>query len=199
MTSFPARPLRSGFYVEVIRRVAADVYKLAGFLKTLEYWQRDKFWDLVSRFLILCLEMLETSALGLGQDLGLLLVLEGAMTNSTYVSHFSFILIPYRFKVRDRFSAYTISLLSLCRMYESHLYEMAKSSSRRICFEKILVRMTFWSSKKVFLSGRKFRRRTNLQASATSRDAEDLLFFRMPRFVHEMFAGLKMFRDVARD
>ena len=129
--------------------------KLAGFLKTLKYWQRDKFWDLVSRFLILCLEMLETSALGLGQDLGLLLVLEGAMTNSTYVSRFSFILIPYRFKVRDRFPAYTtcmvgtehisktifkppgsadqkfwvsfIALLSLCRMYESHLYEMAKS------------------------------------------------------------------------
>ncbi|KAF3560390.1 hypothetical protein F2Q69_00012238 [Brassica cretica] len=80
----------------------AFLCKLAGFLKTLEYWQRDKFWDLVSRFLILCLEMLETSALGLGQDLGLLLVLEGAMTNSTYVSRFSFILIPYRFKVRDR-------------------------------------------------------------------------------------------------
>ncbi|KAF3552913.1 hypothetical protein F2Q69_00013339 [Brassica cretica] len=74
MTCFPARPLRSSFYVEVIRRVAADgilygLCKLAGFLKTLEYWQRDKFWDLVSRFLILCLEMLETSALGLGQDL----------------------------------------------------------------------------------------------------------------------------------
>ena len=84
---------------------------LAGFLKTLEYWQRDKFWDLVSRFLILCLEMLETSALGLGQDLGLLLVLEGAMTNSTYVSRFSFILIPYRFKVRDRFSAYTTCMV----------------------------------------------------------------------------------------
>ncbi|KAF2589548.1 hypothetical protein F2Q70_00039394 [Brassica cretica] len=116
MTSFPARPLRSGFYVEVIRRVAADgilygLCKLAGFLKTLEYWQRDKFWDLVSRFLILCLEMLETSALGLGQDLGLLLVLEGAMTNSTYVSRFSFILIPYRFKVRDRFSAYTTCMV----------------------------------------------------------------------------------------
>uniref|UniRef100_A0A0D3E918 Uncharacterized protein n=1 Tax=Brassica oleracea var. oleracea TaxID=109376 RepID=A0A0D3E918_BRAOL len=78
------------------------VCKLAGFLKTLEYWQRDKFWDLVSKFLILCLEMLEISALGLGQELGLLLVLEGVMTNSTYVSHFSFILIPYRFKVRDR-------------------------------------------------------------------------------------------------
>ncbi|KAF3567053.1 hypothetical protein DY000_02016604 [Brassica cretica] len=73
------------------------VCKLAGFLKTLEYWQRDKFWDL---------EMLEISALGLGQDLGLLLVLEGAMTNSTYIFRFSFILIPYRFKVRDRFSAY---------------------------------------------------------------------------------------------
>ncbi|KAF3597627.1 hypothetical protein DY000_02020665 [Brassica cretica] len=94
------------FMVEKVR-----VCKLAGFLKTLEYWQRDKFWDLVSRFLILCLEMLETSALGLGQDLGLLLVLEGAMTNSTYVSRFSFILIPYRFKVRDRFSAYTTCMV----------------------------------------------------------------------------------------
>ncbi|KAF3570948.1 hypothetical protein F2Q69_00058699 [Brassica cretica] len=38
----------------------------------------------------------------------------------------SFNLIPYRFKVRDRFSAYTASLLSLCRMSESYLYEMAK-------------------------------------------------------------------------
>ncbi|KAF3588375.1 hypothetical protein F2Q69_00030289 [Brassica cretica] len=92
---------------EVIRRVAADgiLYgcrrKTTSCHLTLEYWQRDKFWDLVSRFLILCLEMLETSALGLGQDPGLLLVLEGAMTNSTYVSRFSFIQIPYRFKVRD--------------------------------------------------------------------------------------------------
>ena len=35
----------------------------------------------------------------------------------------------------------------------------------------------------------------NLQASATSRDAEDLLFFRMPRFVLEMFKGLdKIYR-----
>ncbi|WZZ77407.1 hypothetical protein YC2023_097979 [Brassica napus] len=122
MTCFPARPLRSSFYVAVTRRVAADgilygcrrkitMCKLAGFLKTLEYCQRDKFWDLVSRFLILCLEMLETSALGLGQDLGLLLVLEGAMTKSTYVSRFSFILIPYQFKVRDRFSAYTTCMV----------------------------------------------------------------------------------------
>ncbi|WZY72256.1 hypothetical protein YC2023_004496 [Brassica napus] len=30
----------------------------------------------------------------------------------------------------------------------------------------------------------------NLQASATSRDAEDLLFFRMPLFGLEMFAGI---------
>ncbi|WZZ33706.1 hypothetical protein YC2023_017107 [Brassica napus] len=71
--------------------------------------------------------MIETSALGLGQDLGLLLVLGGAMTNLAYVSRYSFNLIPYRFKVRDRFSAYTTSLLPLCRVYESHLYEMAKS------------------------------------------------------------------------
>ncbi|KAF3583555.1 hypothetical protein F2Q69_00027492 [Brassica cretica] len=102
-------------------RLGVKCVNLAGFLKTLEYWQRDKFWDLVSRFLILCLEMLETSALGLGQDLG-----------------------------------------------------------------------------KCFYRGRKFHRRTNLQASATSREAEDLLFFRMPHFVLEMFAGLKMFCDVAR-
>ncbi|WZZ69784.1 hypothetical protein YC2023_081154 [Brassica napus] len=85
--------------------------KLAGFLKTFEYWQRDKFWDLVSGCLILCLEMLETSALGLGQDLGLLLFLEGAMTNSTYVSRFSFILIPYQFKVCDTFSTYTTCMV----------------------------------------------------------------------------------------
>ena len=98
-------------YICNLFREFSVVCKLAGFLKILEYWQRDKFWDLVSRFLILCLQMLETRALGLGQDLGLLLVLEGAMTNSTYVSRFSFILIPYRFKVRDRFSAYTTCMV----------------------------------------------------------------------------------------
>ncbi|KAG5373906.1 hypothetical protein IGI04_042780 [Brassica rapa subsp. trilocularis] len=79
-----------------------------------------------NRCLILCLEMLETSALGLGQDLGLLLVLEGAMTNSTYVSRFSFILIPYRFKVRDRFSAYTTCMVGI-----EHL------SGDRKCWTKI--------------------------------------------------------------
>ncbi|WZZ25645.1 hypothetical protein YC2023_009046 [Brassica napus] len=53
-------------YIHDLFREFSAVCKLAGFMKTLEYWQRDKFWDLVSRFLILCLEMLETSALGLG-------------------------------------------------------------------------------------------------------------------------------------
>ncbi|WZY77735.1 hypothetical protein YC2023_024119 [Brassica napus] len=94
MNSFPVRPLRSSLYVEVIRRVAAD-----GIL----YGCRRKTTS--------CHLMLETSALGLGQDLGLLPVLVGAMTNSTYVSHFSFILIPYRFKVHDRFSAYTTCMV----------------------------------------------------------------------------------------
>ena len=46
-------------------------------------------------------------ARSLRSDRGARALLEGALTNSTDVSHFSFILIPYRFKVRDRFSAYT--------------------------------------------------------------------------------------------
>ncbi|KAF3540712.1 hypothetical protein F2Q69_00023002 [Brassica cretica] len=82
------------------------------------------------------------------QDLGLLLVLGGLMTNSTYVSRYSFDQIPYRFKVRDRFSAYITclvgiehlsgdnlevltkisgffysALLSLCRMFGDHFFE----------------------------------------------------------------------------
>ncbi|KAG5384706.1 hypothetical protein IGI04_036176 [Brassica rapa subsp. trilocularis] len=168
----------------IIRRIAADgiLYGCRGKTTSchliLEYWQRDKFWDLISGCLILCLEMLETSALGLGQDLGLLLVLEGAMTNSTYVSRFSFILIPYRFKVRDRFSAYTTCMVGIehlsrdrkCWTKISDFFYSAIilvsdvrdnklngkkyrfESSRRICFEKMLVCMTVWSSKKMFLS-----------------------------------------------
>ncbi|KAF3484804.1 hypothetical protein F2Q69_00052244 [Brassica cretica] len=46
------------------------------------------------------------------QDLGLLLALRGAMT-STYVSCYSFDLIPYRFKVRERFSAYMTCLVGI--------------------------------------------------------------------------------------
>ncbi|KAF3511982.1 hypothetical protein F2Q69_00007536 [Brassica cretica] len=49
-------------------------------------------------------------SLRLWQDLGLLLVLAGTMTNSTYASHYSFDLIPYRFKVHNRFSAYMTCL-----------------------------------------------------------------------------------------
>ncbi|KAF3596505.1 hypothetical protein DY000_02020852 [Brassica cretica] len=52
-------------------------------------------------------------SLCLWQDLGLLLVLRGAMTNSTYVSRYSFDLIPYRFKVHDRFSAYMTCLVGI--------------------------------------------------------------------------------------
>ncbi|KAF2612571.1 hypothetical protein F2Q70_00011653 [Brassica cretica] len=99
------------------------VCKLAGFLKTLEYWQRDKFWDLVSRFLILCLEMLEISALGLGQDLGSQLIrlvwLEPSISPRTVFKPPG--------SADQKFWVSFIALLSLCRMYESNLYEMAKS------------------------------------------------------------------------
>ncbi|KAF2537241.1 hypothetical protein F2Q68_00021615 [Brassica cretica] len=96
----------------------SSVCKLAGFLKTLEYWPRDKFWDIVSGCLILCLEMLETSVLGLGQDLVLITALGGAMTISTYVSRIIFDLIPSRFKVRDMFLAYVT-----CKVGIEHLFE----------------------------------------------------------------------------
>ncbi|KAF3563282.1 hypothetical protein DY000_02015594 [Brassica cretica] len=96
------------------------VCKLAGFLKTLEYWPRDKFWDLVSGCLILCLEMLETSVLGLGQDLGLITALGGVMTTSTYVSRIVFDLIPSRFKVRDMFSAYVTCMVGIEHLFEDN-------------------------------------------------------------------------------
>ncbi|KAF3582869.1 hypothetical protein DY000_02030341 [Brassica cretica] len=97
-----------------------DVCKLAGFLKTLEYWPGDKFWDLVSGWLILCLEMLETSVLGLGQDLGLITALGGAMTTSTYVSRIVFDLIPSRFKVRKMFSAYVTCMVGIDHLFEDN-------------------------------------------------------------------------------
>ncbi|KAF3571041.1 hypothetical protein F2Q69_00059970 [Brassica cretica] len=80
-------------YIRDLFREFSAVCKLAGFLKSLEYWPREKFWNLVSGCLILCLEMLETSVLGLGQDLGLITALGGAMTTSTYVSRIVFDLI----------------------------------------------------------------------------------------------------------
>ena len=52
--------------------------------------------------LIPCLEMSKTSVMGLGQDLALVLVFGCAMTNSVYVSCFSFNLTSYRFKFCDR-------------------------------------------------------------------------------------------------
>ena len=59
------------------------------------------------------LKMLNTSVMGLGQDLGLLLVLRGAVTNLPYVSRYNFDLIPYRFKARDRFLAYMTCLVGI--------------------------------------------------------------------------------------
>ena len=44
----------------------------------------------ISYLSISCLEMLETSVLGLGQDLCLISALGGAMTTSTYFSHIVF-------------------------------------------------------------------------------------------------------------
>ncbi|KAF3543590.1 hypothetical protein DY000_02007292 [Brassica cretica] len=56
--------------------------------------------------------MLETSVLGLGQDLGLITALGGAMTTSTYVYRIVFDLIPSRFNVRDMFSAYVTCMIA---------------------------------------------------------------------------------------
>ncbi|KAF3549015.1 hypothetical protein DY000_02008289 [Brassica cretica] len=106
--------IRTRFYRKAL------LCKLAGFLKTLEYWPRDKFRDLVSGCLILCLEMLETSVLGLGQDLGLITALGGAMTTSTYVSRIVFDLIPSHFKVRDMFSAYVTGMVGIEHLFEDN-------------------------------------------------------------------------------
>ncbi|KAF2539631.1 hypothetical protein F2Q68_00021592 [Brassica cretica] len=82
-----------------------------GFLRTLNISIEACFR--ITYLLISYLEMLKTSMMGLGQDLGLLLALRGAMTNSTYVSRYSFDLIPYQFKVRNRFSAYMTCLVGI--------------------------------------------------------------------------------------
>ncbi|KAF3489337.1 hypothetical protein F2Q69_00053470 [Brassica cretica] len=117
------RPTRCG---SVATHVAADgiLYGCRGKTTSchlmLEYWPRDKFWDLVSWYLILYLEMLETSVLGLGQDLGLITTLGGAMTTSTYVSRIVFDLIPSRFKVRDMFSAYVTCMVGIEHLFEDN-------------------------------------------------------------------------------
>ncbi|KAF2543893.1 hypothetical protein F2Q70_00034250 [Brassica cretica] len=107
-------------YISDLFREFSAVCKLAGFLKTLEYWPRDKFWDLVSGCLILCVEMLETSVLGLGQDLGLITALGGAMTTSTYVSRIVFDLISSRFKVRYMFSTYVTCMVGIKHLFEDN-------------------------------------------------------------------------------
>ncbi|KAF3544919.1 hypothetical protein DY000_02007365 [Brassica cretica] len=81
---------------------------------------RDKVWDLVPGCLILCLEMLETSVLGLGQDLGLITALGGVMTTSAYVSRIVFDLIPSRFKIRDMFLAYVTCMVGIEHLFEDN-------------------------------------------------------------------------------
>nr|VDD24248.1 unnamed protein product [Brassica oleracea] len=70
--------------------------------------------------LILCLEMLETSVLGLGQNLGLITALGGVMTTSTYVSRIVFDLIPSRLKVRDMFSTYMTYFSWCCKSLDAN-------------------------------------------------------------------------------
>ncbi|KAF3600441.1 hypothetical protein F2Q69_00035338 [Brassica cretica] len=61
-----------------------------------------------------------TSVLGLGQDLGLITALGGAMTTSAYVSRIVFDLVPSRFKVRDMFSAYVTCLVGIEHLFEDN-------------------------------------------------------------------------------
>ncbi|WZZ44769.1 hypothetical protein YC2023_041028 [Brassica napus] len=111
-TSFPVRPLRSN---ENVRKFC--------FLEFHERWNTNKeTYFGISYLSISCLKMLETSVLGLGKDLGLLLILGCAMTNSAYVSRYNFNLIPYRFKkVCDRFSAYTTCMVGTEHLSKDNL------------------------------------------------------------------------------
>ncbi|KAG5378215.1 hypothetical protein IGI04_026057 [Brassica rapa subsp. trilocularis] len=63
--------------------------------------------------LISCLEMFETRALGLGQDLGLLSVKVCAVTSRLSFFLLRFLPDSYRFKVRDRFSAYMTCMVRI--------------------------------------------------------------------------------------
>ena len=64
--------------------------------------------------------MLETSVLGLGQDLGLITTLGGAMTTSTYVSRIVFDLIPSRFKVCVIFLIYVTCMVGIEHLLEDN-------------------------------------------------------------------------------
>ncbi|KAF3494794.1 hypothetical protein DY000_02053034 [Brassica cretica] len=106
-------------------------------------------------------------SLRLWQDLGLLLVLAGTMTNSTYVSRYSFDLIPYRFKVHNRFSAYMT-----CLRYYPCVRCMRVIFARWLSlFRTLGVRCdqqrTWWNSSTRCLAGNSF-----LGVFATSRNAK---------------------------
>ncbi|CAF2097668.1 unnamed protein product [Brassica napus] len=62
---------------------------------------------------ISCLEMFETRALGLGQDLGLLSVKVCAVTSRLSFFLLRFLPDSYRFKVRNRFSAYMTCMVRI--------------------------------------------------------------------------------------
>ncbi|WZY87049.1 hypothetical protein YC2023_033433 [Brassica napus] len=75
-------------------------------------------WPLVALnplppYAISCLEMFEARALGLGQDLGLLSVKVCAVTSRLSFFLLRFLLDLYRFKVRDRFSAYMTCMVRI--------------------------------------------------------------------------------------
>ncbi|KAG5393543.1 hypothetical protein IGI04_023506 [Brassica rapa subsp. trilocularis] len=83
---------------------------------------------------ISCLEMFETRALGLGQDLGLLSVKVCAVTSRLSFFLLRFLPDSYRFKVRDRFSAYmtcmrafvlVLDVLKIKRVIELRLFKTA--------------------------------------------------------------------------
>ncbi|KAG5373796.1 hypothetical protein IGI04_042883 [Brassica rapa subsp. trilocularis] len=67
----------------------------------------------LNRVEISCLEMFETRALGLGQDLGLLSVKVCAVTSRLSFFLLRFLPDSYRFKVRDRFSAYMTCMVRI--------------------------------------------------------------------------------------
>ncbi|KAG5400378.1 hypothetical protein IGI04_014985 [Brassica rapa subsp. trilocularis] len=96
-------------------------------------------WPLVALnplplYAISCLEMFETRALGLGQDLGLLSVKVCAVTSRLSFFLLRFLPDSHRFKVRDMFSAYmtcmrsfvlVLDVLKIKRVIELRLFKTA--------------------------------------------------------------------------
>ncbi|KAF3505043.1 hypothetical protein F2Q69_00041829 [Brassica cretica] len=79
--------------------------------------------------------MLETSALGLGQDIGSQLIrlvwLEPSISPRT--------IFKPPGSAEQKFWVSLIALLSLCRMYESHLYEMANAYDCLVFQESVFI------------------------------------------------------------